>query len=206
MNSIKDSYLLEKFLISIFFTTLGYIFAITKISDIFTLFDLLRSGFPLLIKELITLDFWKNFPLTPVIITWSIIGISLYFLYFFLNLTYCNITNWLIVKTKFINREDSKEFHIHYLKRYLIHVMVAIFFSLIITSLLGIFFPLAESLRALYFESLRGYVVPNYVYVVSYVLIFLYWYLLTNIFGYLTKSLFQIEKEEAISTEHLQIK
>lgn len=204
-EEIKENYSFEKFIIACFLTGLGYLLSVTEIYDIFSFSELLSTGLPKLKNHLMTADFWQNFPFAPAVITWAGIGFVFYYFYYLLNLTYCNIYNWLKVKTSFVNQESDEEIDLKTLHRLLAHILVIIFYLLVIISVMTIFYPLAQNLRQTYYEIFSVFINKTYVFATSYFAVFIYWLGLIHILSFIISKAYQVEKEVEIAEEHIQI-
>lgn len=184
-------------------TTLTTLFAENlSINSLKELFELFKNGLPLLLKEVGGSDFILSFPVLPIVIAWLLIGIIAYLNYYFLSTFYSEIHNYLVVKFFFVGNKEGNKPSTEKKLRMLIRTIVVVAYTGLFLVFLVALFPLGEILRQYVFSNTFNFVGGPYQKILSYLILYLYWYVGFGMLGIIIDK-FRVEIEtEEFEEEH----
>lgn len=190
-----------KVFIAFVFTGSAYFLKAFGFSNIVTTLNMVQGEEIIPAENLLPINNFLNSTLFPVIFTWLLIGFFCYLLYYCLNTTYYYTYNWLVVKATFVNKEEPKEYLIKRRERILIHFLITVSYAVIISLLVFVIFPAANTLQELTILTVPGKDIFFY----SFIPPFLFWLGALYLISTLVKKVSEVTKTEEIEEEHFAV-
>lgn len=188
------------FFIALIFTFVPYVFNFVKIKDIFDFLDLVKKGLPLLTKEITKLSFYSSLSIVQVVVVWALIGAIAYSLYYYLNSSYCFAYNILVTKY-YYSHPEQEEFNLSRKLRILTHFLMILAYSVLFVFILTVMIPFGEILRIKTYDILN-FLTARPRDVLSYALLYCYWFLGIYILSLVTKKIKEAIFLEKLDEEH----
>ncbi|MDD5693646.1 MAG: hypothetical protein WC437_00730 [Patescibacteria group bacterium] len=129
------------FLVSVFFAFLTFLYSRIDFSQIHSTLDIIKIGLPQLKVIIFNNDFFKQIPMLPVLLSWTIIGIIVYLIYYSVQLVYNNLRNWTVIEFFFHRAEVKEAFDIwHFSIRMVLHFAVLLLYTAFLVLLVFILY------------------------------------------------------------------
>lgn len=110
--------------------------------------NLLLSGFFIVAADIKGSNFLSNYSYLPILGSWAVIGLIVYLNYYFINLVYCEIYNYLVNRFVYINRENKENMYdLKVGTRLLVHWLIIVVCTIINVLIFVTFLPLGNYMR-----------------------------------------------------------